>query len=288
MQQPDNPRRRGMALTCYCDDSGSDDLSKIAVVGGLLLSENRFIALCEGWQRILREFRLDKIHMRDFARSHGRYSAMAPEMKKALFNSIASVINEHKIYSVSAAIPQAEYRQLLTPAICREFMGAYALGFMVVTVINRMAVALTDYDCRTIYLIDKGLEHHHEQLNGAHTVIAHIEKREGEAFTGPIASDLDDNNFALQAADVVAWTYHRKLESPEFGSEFEPLLPIVDYQLKTTPTKIKLHLSLDVPLSGIELFAGLVNRWLTNQGPLPTWKEMMDSHIAHDDDKGVR
>jgi hypothetical protein len=277
MQQSDDPRRRGVALTCYCDDSGSHEQSKISVVGGLLLVKDRFISLCGQWEGVLHEFKIDKIHMRDFIRPHGKYSSMAPEMKKALFTSVANIINHHKIYSVSAAIPQAEYRTLLTPKICREFMGPYALAFMVITVINRMAVALTDYDCRTAYLVDKGSEHHHEQLNGAHTVIVHIEKREGEAFTGSITSDFDDNNFALQAADVVAWTYHRKLESPEFGNEFEPLLPIVEYQFKISPTKTKLHLSLDVPLSGVELFASLVNRWLTYEGPLPTWQELTDS-----------
>ncbi len=277
MQQSDNPRLRGMPLTCYCDDSGSDDLSKVAVVGGLVLTKDRFVALWADWEVLLKEFRLDKIHMKDFVRPHGRYSSMSPEMKKALFTSIATAINQHKFYSVSAAIPHTEYRTLLTPAICREFMGAYALGFMVITVLNRMAIALTDYDCRVAYLVDKGSGHHHEQLNGAHTVILHIEKREGEAFTGPMTSDLDDNNLALQAADVVAWTYHRKLESKDFGSDFEPLLSIVENQLKLTETKTKLHLALDVPLEGVELFSSLVNRWLTNEGPLPTWEQLTDS-----------
>jgi len=264
-------------MTCYCDDSGSHDQSKIAVVGGLVLTKDRFVSLCGQWEKIRQEFRLDKVHMQDFVRPYGKYCSMAPEMKKALFTSVAKAINEVKIYSVSASIPHAEYRQILTPALCREFMGAYALGFMVVTILNRTAVALTEYDCKTAYLVDKGSGHHHEQINGAHTVILHIEKRENESFTGAIAFDFDDNNFALQAADVVAWTYHRKRESAEFGSEFEPLLPIVEYQLKTSPTKTKLHLSLDVPLEGVELFGSLVNRWLTNEGPLPTWQELTDS-----------
>ena len=277
MQQSNDPRRRGMPLTCYCDDSGSHDQAKVAVVGGLLLTKERFVSLHGQWKKILDEFRLDKVHMRDFVRPHGKYSTMAPEMKKALFASVAHTINQHKIYSVAASIPNIEYRTLLTPQICREFMGPYAMGFMVLTILNRMAVALTDYDCRVAYLIDKGTDRHHEQLNGAHTVIVHIEKREGESFTGAIAADLDDNNYALQAADVVAWAYHRKLEAAEFGSEFEPLLPIVEYQLKISPTKTKLHLSLDVPLEGVELFASLVNRWLTNEGPIPTWQVLTDS-----------
>jgi Protein of unknown function (DUF3800) len=288
MQQTPSQRKVGGILSCHCDDSGSHEEAKVSVVGGIVLSAPRFIDLFVRWGKILKEFRLDKIHMRDFVKPHGRYSTLPSEMKTALFTSVAEAINATKIYTVSAAMPQVEYRTLLTPEICREFMGPYALAFMIVTIINRMAVSLTEYDSRVAYIVDKGSEHHYEQLNGAHTVILHIENREGEAFTGPMTADLDDNNYGLQAADVVAWTYHRKLESPEFGDEFRPLLPIVEHKLERPNQKTKLHLSLDVPHEGIELFASLVNRWLTHVGPLPTWEELLKGQAAYERDKRIR
>jgi hypothetical protein len=282
MQQSDDPQRRGMALTCYCDDSGSHEQAKVAVVGGLVLTKDRFTELCGRWKAILKEFKLEKIHMREWSKV-----AMAPEMRKALFLSIAKAINECKIYSVSASIPQDSFNALLPQEVRRKFMGPYALAFLLVIIVNKMAGALTPYDYRVAYLIGNSSDNHREQLQGAHAIALRLEQREQESFTGAMASDRDDRNYALQAADVIAWTYHRKLESQNFGQEFEPLLPIVEYQLKISPTKTKLHLSLDVPLSGVEYFAFLVNRWLTNQGPLPSWQEIMDSRIAYENDKRV-
>ena len=272
MQQSDDPRLRGMALTCYCDDSGSHEEASRAVVGGIVLTKDRFIALCARWEKIRREFRIEEIHMREWSKV-----ALSPEMRKALFISITAAINECKVYSVSASIPQAEFNALLSVDVRREFMGPYSLAFLLVTVVNRMAAALTPYDYRVAYLIGNSNKNHREQLQGAHAIALRVEEREQESFTGAMTTDRDDRNYALQAADVIAWTHHRKLESATVGQEFEPLLPIVEQQARIEPDRTKLHLSLDIPPSGVELFAALVNRWLKNEGKLPTWKEMLTS-----------
>ena len=105
----------------------------------------------------------------------------------------------------------------------------------------------------------------------------HIEKRNNESFTGPMTADLDDNNYALQAADVIAWSYHRKLESDEFGHDFESLLLILQEQLRLSPDRIKLHFPVQVPPEGVEFFASLLNSWIENEGRIPKWKEIMAS-----------
>ena len=273
MQQSDDPRRRGMALTCYCDDSGSHEEAKRAVVGGIVLTKDRFMDLCARWETILKEFKLEKIHMRQLKN-------VPSDMRKGLFVSVAKAINECKIYSVSASIPQAEFNALLSVGARREFMGPYALAFLLVMVLNRMAAALTPYDYRVAYLIGNSNKNHREQLQGAHAIALHIEEIEKESFTGAMTTDRDDRNYALQAADVIAWIHHRKMESNNLGQAFEPLLSIVEEQAKISPDKNKLHLSLDINTSGVEIFAELFNRWVKNEGKLPTWKEIMASGIA--------
>ncbi len=106
MQHSDDPKRRATAMTCYCDDSGSHEESKYAAVGGIIMDKKRFVALHFRWYEILKEFRLDKIHMKEFSRPYGKHCTMRREMKIALFESVADAILEFKIYSVSATIPQ--------------------------------------------------------------------------------------------------------------------------------------------------------------------------------------
>ena len=228
------------------------------------------------WYGILKDFRLDKIHMKDFVRPNGRYCTLPNEMKIALFTSVADAILEYKFYSVSAAVPQVDYKRLLSEQVYRKFIGAYALAFLSLYCVNNYVGQSTGYVRRMSYLIDKGSDHHHEQLNGAHTTILRTEEKQGWSFTGPMTADLDDNNYALQAADVVAWTHHRKLESEDFGAEFQPLARLIEQKVPLRD-RIKLHLGLEIPLKGVEFFAERVNLFIGTMGKLPTWEEMLAS-----------
>jgi hypothetical protein len=136
---------------------------------------------------------------------------------------------------------------------------------------------IRNYNNRVAYLIDKGNDNHHEQLQAAHTVVLHMEKHRGERFTGVMAADLDDNNNALQAADVVAWSYHRQLESGGLYEEFEPLLSIFkESQLPPRPDGgiARTHLKHDIPIDGIDVFASLINKWISENGEVPTWEQL--------------
>jgi hypothetical protein len=113
-----------MALTCYCDDSGTHRESTYAVVSGIVMKKDGFLGLCEDWSEILREFRIEKIHMTDFVRPFGRYCSMPSEMKIALFTSVAKIILERKSYSISSAVSQRDFDDFVPIEAAREFMGA--------------------------------------------------------------------------------------------------------------------------------------------------------------------
>jgi uncharacterized protein DUF3800 len=282
MHHSDDPRRLSLALTCYCDDSGTHDESKVAVIGAVLMSKPRFMEFYADWEKLLKEFRIEGIHMRDFVRPYGRYCAMLPEMKRALFTSVAKVINQKKEYSVSAAVPQADYVTLMSVPVCRELMGPYAMAFLTLVMINLKASLIRKYNNRIAYLVDKGIHRHHEQMSAAHTLMLHVEHRRGEKHTGAMAGDTDDNNLALQAADVIAWSYHRQLESGELGEEFFPLMDIFkESQVPARPdgAVYKPHINFPVPEAAIIIFAALINQWLTATGTVPTWERIWNDSL---------
>ena len=272
MHHSTDPRRISLAVTCYCDDSGSHDDSSTAVVGGTVMNKQGFIDLDHDWRRLLREFRLENIHMKDFTRPYGRYCTMNREMKIALFTSVANIINKTKVYSVSIAVPNSDFRALFPPKVYSQFMGGYALAFFALVIANHDIALVTHYNNRISYLIDKGSNHHHQQLEGAHSVMLRVEKENGEKFTGAMASDLDDNNNALQAADVIAWTYHRSLES-EVGEEFRPLLKIF-LEKQPPPRNKRPHLALAIPPEGVTIFANYIKSWIERTGQIPSWPEV--------------
>lgn len=278
MHHSDDPMRVSAAVTCYCDDSGSDEESKVAVVGGVIFSKRKFSPFFLGWEEMLREFRIDGIHMADFVRPHGRYCTMSKEMKIALFTSVVKVINEYKTYSVSASVPQGDYKALLSMEVYRKLLGPYALAFIGLASVNQHVARSTSYKGRIAYLVDKGSSNHHEQLEAAHTSMLEVERMRGESITGAMAGDLDDNNYALQAADVVAWTYHRKLESEEFGIDFVPLLDVLaERWVRTKGTST--HFPLDIFPENVKAFASLVKSWIKSEGRLPSWGEMLGTSL---------
>ncbi len=186
------------------------------------MNKPRFLEFNFDWDKMLKEFRVHRIHMTDFVRPYGQYSTMLPEMKKALFPTVSKFINRKKDYSLSIGIPQADYKSLLSTEVCHELMGPYAMAFFTAVLANREALKIRNYNNKVAYLVDKGSKHHHEQMQAAHTVILYLEKARGEKHTGAMASDIDDNNNALQAADVIAWSYHRQWNPQTWGVNLSP------------------------------------------------------------------
>ncbi len=268
MHHSDDPTRISSAVTCYCDDSGSHEEAAIAVVGGMLMNKPSFLDFDANWKDILHEFRIDGLHMKDFVRPYGKHVTMKREMKIALFTSAVKAILTHRIYTFSVSVPQADYKALLSKKVYREIMGAYTMAFFATIVMNVVIATATGYKNRIAYLVDKGSDHHHEQMNAAHTVVLQWEKHKAlESRVGSLTADLDDNVTALQAADIVAWSYHRKKESTLEG-EFIPLLDIFKDEMKVGGAKYP-HLPLDISFEGLKLFADGINAWIAENGDMP-------------------
>ncbi len=85
MHHSDDPSRRTIVFNCYGDDSGTEEQSPIVLLGAILLDKHNFILLDERWRRMLRQFRLESLHIADFVRPHGRHVGMHKELKIALF-----------------------------------------------------------------------------------------------------------------------------------------------------------------------------------------------------------
>jgi hypothetical protein len=184
-------------------------------------------------------------------------------------------VNQKKEYSVSVAVPQADYVSLMSVPVCHELMEPYAMAFLTLVMINHKVSVNRQYNNRISYLVDKGIDRHHAQMDAAHTLMLCVEKNRDEGkFTGPITGDTDDNNFALQAADVIAWSYHRQIESNGLSEEFAPLMAIFKAsQIAVRPdgAVYKPHISFPVPEKAILIFATLIGQWVNATGKVPTW-----------------
>ena len=255
-----------LGLTSYLDDSGSDENSPIAVIGGPVFSRIHFKNFCVRWREMLDEHHIpEPPHMTDFVQPHGKHSGMLRELKIALFNDVVRVIHGDYQFSVSVAIPQVDFKTVIPDEEVRKCVaGPSALAFFSTVLINReMAIKHGLY--KIAYLVDCGSRFYSEQLIDAHAAVVKAEMSKDDKPTGGLNFDTDDNVPALQAADVIAWSARRN-EVGKLIEEFEPLSKLI---------QSKSHIHKTLPIDGVAMLATPLYAWIVKHGSMPSWKDII-------------
>jgi hypothetical protein len=266
MHHSEDPERKSVAVTCYCDDSDSDAL---AFIGGPVFNRSSFIKFNQEWARMLHLYRIDAVHMTDFVRPHGIHVGMHYEMKLALFTALTKAIRRNRLYSISLAIPKVDFKQLVAPDISKELMQPYTMAFFMAVMTNNAVATVHGFDDRIAYLVDHGS--FDDQLNEAHKLVLEWEMvTKLSSHTGPMTFDNDDNNNALQAADVIAWVARRRRDAAlTLGGEFTPLQKLFDHQIDINKIRVRPHIEIIMPREGIEKFAKGMTAWIVKYGRMP-------------------
>jgi hypothetical protein len=253
-----------LGLCAYLDDSGSDDGSELVTCGGPVMSRIDSKAFSGRWARMLARYKVTPpLHMADFV-EWGKYSTWYPEIKRALFRDVSTRINEHKLYSISIAIPQTDFKEELIEDVRMKLVGPYAFAFFSVIAANQaLSEKLRSGPVRISYLVDQGFGHQ-QQLSEAHAGIANLEiKAGGFRHTGPLAFEADNDVPALQAADVVSWASRRKELGGVLPEGFEPLQEVLREDLNRP------HRTIPIPRGGIKMLADPINAWIARKGDAP-------------------
>ena len=214
-----------VGMTCYLDESGTDNDSTVAVVGGLVMDMKQYFWLDVAWRKVLAKHNIPwPLHMKEFGQ-HGKFKHVTSEERRALFYDIASALNDNKTYSIASTLSSAEYH--------RHFDGItklsmYGASFMRLAMMNGIQSKLMNYPYPMAYLLDCG-NRFRSQAEDAHTFMKSKDgfKKVLGLNLGTIGFDSDDEISALQAADVVSWSVRRKLAS-ELKSGFEPLAELFE------------------------------------------------------------
>ncbi len=279
LHHSDDDNTAVLGLTTYLDDSGSDDGSPLVTCGGPLMSRIQFKEFSKRWAKMYEVnqysgYTLEPpLHMVDFVTPHGKYSGLYPEFKRHFFRRVATLINQHKLYSIAIAISQTDFAAQLSEDVKRNLIGPYAFAFFAIVGAHQfLSKQQLTGPLRTSYLVDHGFAYE-SQLRQAHSVLLRFEIAFGDAHhTGAFGTDTDTRVAALQAADVVSWAV-RKIElTGALPEGFEPLAEILREDL--TPP----HRTISIPHDGIKMLADPINKWISEHGSVP---QLADIVIAH-------
>ncbi|MGA8573528.1 MAG: DUF3800 domain-containing protein [Desulfobaccales bacterium] len=224
MHRSDDPNKQALVVTCYLDDSGTDDLSPYTVVAGLLLNKYNLKLFEDIWPALLKDHNVKPIlHMKDFANPKLPYKWWDYEKKYALFADVVAIINKLKIHSVAATINQSQFNTIMNQDI-KETMGIYAMCYMAcVFTTHKMAEHSKYYD-NIAFILDLGTRNTDHVIR-AHRGLVNIQKKTPSLIgnIGTIAFEDDERVVALQAADIIAWGVRRRLAGLPFRMGYEPI-----------------------------------------------------------------
>lgn len=231
LHHSDDPNRRTALLTCYLDESGTDNNSTVAVVGGLVLTKSQFFWLDAEWRKCLAKHDIPwPLHMKEFG-LHGKLKDLDSETRRALFADVASLIRDNKSFSVASVLSADTYRSVFSGI---DELSMYGACFTNLVMMNTKQAEIEEYGPDIAYLLDSG-NPFGPQILSAHAVML-ARKKDLTLNIGTVGFDSDDEFSALQAADVVAWSVRRKLAA-ELKSGFEPLADIFEDRHLEVPYK---------------------------------------------------
>jgi hypothetical protein len=216
-------------VTCYLDESGTDDLSPTAVVGGVIMNEPQFVSFDKVWSLLLSKHDVPFVHMNEFGK-HGKLGHLTIEQRRALFADLVPAINDHKLFSVVSTLTTAEYDNHLSSLFDRKTMGVYGTCFILCAVSIHKLAEQQKHSDKIAYLLDGGNSYRH------HVLEAHKTMRDWEHFlhVGSIGFGDDEEIMALQSADMISWSARRKITG-HFPAGFEQLADLVPVSDGTHP-----------------------------------------------------
>jgi len=276
MHHSNDPLRRSFPAACYLDDSGTHENSRLAVIGGPVMVKEQFTAFHLGWDTVLSRHEItETIHMREFTKPEGKFAYLTEDQRRALFSDLVHEIKQNTANSVSASVLEQDFEEFFPRAKFKRLFGPAPLAFIWCIVINLTLAENAPSMPKVSYLVAES--DNPAQMLEAHAFMRdYAESREdGGELIGSIAFDTPANVYALQAADMIAWSNRRKQLKIPFDRGFEPLERLTRHV--GTGNRKSLHLHLAATRESTRELAGIINAEFPNPPKIGTIKLTFES-----------
>jgi hypothetical protein len=263
MHHSSDPNRRIVACAHYIDDAGSDERSKIAIVGGPVFAQKHFFEFHYEWDRIAATHEVEMpIHMNEFSRPHGRLAKVSDTKRKELFYDLVYLINKHKAYSLTVAVDNPEFQNLFPPQTFRSHLSSTSFAFLWCMVLNHSLVKGHPQLGKIAYMLARSPQN--MQMTDCYNFWTSYESVQEKEFAGALAFDSPQTANALQAADLVAWANLRKHLGRAFDKGFEPLELLTRYV--ESDVKPAIHFHYPVTAKGTKALAEIIGEPVRAKG----------------------
>jgi hypothetical protein len=183
-------------FTAYFDASGHPNNTDSLVVAGLVSPVQQWIKFDKSWQRVLDEYGVSSLHMKDFAHSRGEFASWKnDDLKRSSFlKSLIAVLKRSASYSFASGVDMPAYKTQRVVDVDSR-LSPYAIGGL--TVINN---ALLWSESLSIPRTDLGFVFEDgDKGKGNLLDLASMKFKISPSF------EPKDRHMAFQAADLLAY-----------------------------------------------------------------------------------
>ena len=202
----------------YCDDSGTDGSSPIAVAACYVGSTNQWGEFARNWNGVLRDEGFDYMHMAEFVAKpdagHKPFCDWDNTKKDRVYRKLVSIINTRARKGFGVAIPKAAF-DAAAPQHFRDHNANDHYTYAVMCCIGMIGAWRAQYGVTALiqYIFDQGSPQ--EQISAVWKVIANDPHYAQKFGLGPLPDGYGFRDMRLskplQAADILAWQMRNHL-----------------------------------------------------------------------------
>ncbi len=115
-------------LTVYCDDSGTDKNTRVAVVAGYLSNVAQWELFSKEWRKVLDEFGIDRMRRADLENFRGEFKKWNPERRIALLQRLQPIIKRRTKLPIASVVIKEDFERAISDDLKEKMGGVY--GFL--------------------------------------------------------------------------------------------------------------------------------------------------------------
>lgn len=247
-------KRQALFPIHYIDDSGEES-SRFSLMGGPVFPRKLSFPFSFEWDRTMDMHKVKPpIHMRDFARPHGRLAYLSDDQRRALFYDLVCLINQNKIYSLTTVVDNLEFQDCFPAETFTKYMGASPLAYLWCLILNFCLMEMHPLLAPMEYVIAEC--DFSQQLTDCYEFWRSYELWRKCECNMPFSLNKPADLNALQAADMIAWANLKKHRGETFSRGFEPLELLTRYV--ESALKPGIHLHFPVKKNSTKKLAGIL------------------------------
>lgn len=192
-------------LTVYCDDSGTDSNSRVAVVAGYLSNVAQWEMFTKEWTRALKDFGVNVMHRTDLETFKGEFERWNPARRTAFLARLQPIIRRRIKTAVGCMVIKEDFEKLVSDEIKHKVGGAYGfLAYTCLVGLGQWCNRPSRQHCQPInWVFEAGTQGHGQvdkMFHGTYAIEALRQKVRlgGWSFNGK-------DTVPLQSADVLAY-----------------------------------------------------------------------------------